>query len=52
MAVMSILLLGASLLLWVRVVAVWNRGNFGFEGMVFLSLANGVWIDCCIGVVQ
>ena len=52
MAVMSILLLGASLLLWVRVVAVWMFGKLGFEGMVFLSLANGVWTDCCIGVVQ
>lgn len=52
MAVMSILLLGASLLLWVRVVAVWILGKLGFEGMVFLSLANGVWTDCCIGVVQ
>jgi hypothetical protein len=27
-------------------------GKIGFEGMIFLSLANGVWIDCCIGVVQ
>lgn len=52
MAGMLILLLEGSLLLWVRVLAVWNWGNFGFEGMVFVSLANGVWTDCCIGVVQ
>jgi len=46
MAVMLILLLRASLLLWVRVVAFWMLGKIGFEGMIFLSLANGVWIDC------